>query len=123
MADTLVKYTPLDASDPRTNQPLQGDALSAFEEIFKKYPNNDGKKKAKEHFFASVKTEEDWTNINKALENYLGSEKVQNGYVKNASTWFNNWQDWVDYKERSRVKKNNTMDVLKNFAKEDRNDR
>ena len=29
----------------------------------------------------------------------MQSKTVKNGYIKNGSTWFNNWQDWVDYVE------------------------
>lgn len=69
-----------------------------FNEILAKYPNRDGSKKAKIYFDSSVKTEEDWININKALENYLDSPAVLKGFIKNASTWFNNWKDWIEYK-------------------------
>lgn len=73
-----------------------------FEEIWKKYPNSDGKKEAKRHFLASVKTDKDWEDIKKALANYLESKRVKDGYIKNGSTWFNNWRDWVDFKEPKR---------------------
>jgi len=69
-----------------------------FEDLWFKYPNKDGKKKAQHSFKSSVKTEQDWQDINKALENYLQSDKVKAGYIKNASTWFNNWRDWIDFK-------------------------
>jgi hypothetical protein len=71
--------------------------LFPFEDIFIKYPNKDGKKDALRHFTASVKTDQDWQDINKALENYLNSDRVKKGFIKNASTWFNNWEDWIDY--------------------------
>ena len=70
-----------------------------FEEIFKKYPNKDGKKIALKHFIASVKTDQDLQDIQKALSNYLNSKRVKEGYIKNGSTWFNNWKDWVNYTE------------------------
>ena len=70
-----------------------------FDEIWSKYPKKDGRKSAERHFYATVKTKEDFDNINKALENYMQSKTVKNGYIKNGSTWFNNWQDWVDYVE------------------------
>jgi hypothetical protein len=72
-----------------------GGENNKFEEIWAKYPNKDGKKSASGYFQASVKTEQDWQDINKALENYLKSEKVLKGYIKNGSTWFNNWRDWI----------------------------
>lgn len=70
-----------------------------FEEIYLKYPKRVGKKNAERHFKASVKTEQDWANINQALENYLKSKVYKKGYVQNASTWFNNWKDWVELAE------------------------
>ena len=73
--------------------------LFSFEEIFLKYPKRVGKKNAVRHFKASVKTEQDWLDIQIALKNYLASERVAKGFIQNASTWFNNWRDWIDFKE------------------------
>ena len=70
-----------------------------FQEIWSKYPNKDGRKAAERHFYASVKTDQDWADINKALTNYLSSGRVQKNFIKNGSTWFNGWRDWVDFKE------------------------
>ena len=74
-----------------------------FEELWNKYPKKLGKDKAIIHFNAQVKTEKDWLNINKALNNYIESENVKNGniqYIQNGSTWFNKrWKDWIDYIE------------------------
>ena len=78
-------------------------AENYFEEIWKKYPNSDGKKAAKKSFLLTVKTEEDWKNINIALGKYKICKKVRKGFIKNGSTWFNNWQDWTDYKEEGGV--------------------
>ena len=75
-----------------------------FDEIYKKYPRKRGLKAARKHFNASVKTEKDWADINKALANYLKSKNVVEGntqYIQHASTWFNNWQEWVEYTEPS----------------------
>lgn len=69
-----------------------------FNEIWDNYPNKDGKIDAERHFNSSVKTEKDWKDINRALRNYLSTDKVKKGYIKNGSTWFRNWRDWVDYK-------------------------
>ena len=70
-----------------------------FDAVWNKYPRRIGKKEALRHFNASVKTEEDYKNIQKALENYLHSDQVTKGeiqYIKHGSTWFNNWQDYID---------------------------
>ena len=71
-----------------------------FESIWNKYPLKDGKKYAKKHFTATVRTQEDWENINRALGNYIKHlEATSWKQPKNGSTWFNNWQDWVEWDE------------------------
>lgn len=70
-----------------------------FEDIWSLYPRRVGKKHALRHFKASVKNEKDLDDIRTALNNYLASERVYNGFIKNGDTWFNNWRDWVNYKE------------------------
>jgi len=77
--------------------------ISFFEEIWKKYPNKDGKKEAERHFKATVKSDKDLKDINIALENYLKSERVLKGFVKNGSTWFNNWRDWIDVFDAKKI--------------------
>lgn len=74
-----------------------------FNSIWNKYPNKDGRKSALKHFIASVSTEDDWNDINKALNNYLESERVEKGYVKNGSTWFNNWKDWINVEKEEGI--------------------
>jgi hypothetical protein len=66
-----------------------------FEQVWDKYPNKDGRKIAERCFKSTVKTNQDFIDINKALENYLSSPSVAKGFIKNGSTWFNNWRDWV----------------------------
>lgn len=70
-----------------------------FQQLWDKYPSKDGRKNALKNFQRTVKTKEDWDNINKALNNYLSSKRVAEGYVKNGSTWFNQWEDFVNWKE------------------------
>jgi hypothetical protein len=75
----------------------EGDYKGKFNDLWKLYPNKDGKKLAERSFKASVKTEQDWQDINKAMNNYLQSDTVKKGFIKNGSTWFNNWRDWIDF--------------------------
>ena len=70
-----------------------------FEELWTKYPNKDGKKEALRHFLASVITDKDMLDIRQALSNYLDCKKAKAGYVKDGKTWFNNWRDWIDFKD------------------------
>jgi len=71
-----------------------------FELLWRQYPQKDGKKAALRSFFATVRTYGELDNIKKALSNYTSHLKAPcNEWkrAKNGSTWFNNWEDWVDY--------------------------
>ena len=68
-----------------------------FDALWQTYPNKDGRKAALKHFLATVVTPQDLTDITTALTHYLASERVKNGFVKNGSTFFNNWRDWVSF--------------------------
>ena len=67
-----------------------------FNKVWSRYPRRLGRKEALRHYQATVKVEQDFLDINKALNNYLTTDNVVNGitkYIKNGSTWFNNWRD------------------------------
>ncbi len=68
----------------------------AFDTIWAAYPNRQGKKAAQRHFDATVKTAQDFNDLQKALDNYLHCKRVHEGYVQNGSTWFNDWQSWIN---------------------------
>ncbi len=71
-----------------------------FEERWLKYPVKDGKSDAKKHFLASVRTEEELKNFDKALDNYLQHLEIEKWKKpKNGKTFFINWTDWVNWKE------------------------
>jgi uncharacterized protein YdaU (DUF1376 family) len=71
-----------------------------FERIWTRYPSKDGKKEAERHFRATVHTDDDLRDIHQALDRYLGMlQKNPTRPPKNGSTWFNNWQDWIDWEE------------------------
>lgn len=70
-------------------------SLFDFESLWTKYPSKVGKEAAARHFNSTVATEKDYQDINTALNNYIGSERVRKGFIQNGSTWFNNWRDWV----------------------------
>jgi hypothetical protein len=82
--------------EPNTLSP-PFDPDKAFDEVWALYPSKDGRKAASRHFRSSVKSLDDFERIKKALTNYLACETVKNGFIKNGSTWFNNWEDWVNY--------------------------
>ena len=67
-----------------------------FDTVWTLYPSKIGKKRAEKYFYATVQTEEDFEKMKKALENYKKSDRVKKNFIQNASTWFNNWEDWID---------------------------
>lgn len=90
----------------------------SFNEIWARYPVKDGKKEAQRIFNASVQCMEDYNRINKALNNYMKSSKVKNGFIKNGSTWFENWQDWIDSKgENNGTSKPGSADLDNLFSR------
>jgi hypothetical protein len=81
-------------------KPIHKPLVGKFENIWNRYPLKDGKKSAERHFKATVKTQEDWEAINRALDNYIKHlEATSWKQPKNGSTWFNNWPDWVEWNE------------------------
>ena len=72
-----------------------------FESIWLLYPKKLGKEKAEIKFHKTVKTDEKYQNIKAAITNFNNSSiaKGEPKYIPYGSTWFNNWQDWIDYKE------------------------
>lgn len=79
--------------EEKKNKPFAAE----FELLWIQYPRKDGKKAALRHFHASVKTEQNLLDIQTALDNYKrqvnGTDKQ---YIKNGSTWFNDWQDFIE---------------------------
>ncbi len=83
-----------------------------FDKLWYQYPKKDGRKAAERSFNATVKTQQDYVNIQKALANYLQTKNVAEGnmqYIKNGSTWFNNWQDWIDKQIQLEPKQNEIL--------------
>jgi hypothetical protein len=80
-----------------------------FLHLWDKYPKPEGKKDAYRHFKSTVKTPQDLEDISKALSNYLKSGNIALGYIKNGSTWFNIWQDWINPTEQMMRGNNNVQ--------------
>ena len=72
-----------------------------FDTLWEKYPSKDGKTIALRHFNATVLNDQNVSDITKALDNYLSTKRVREGFVKNGSTWFNQWKDFINYTEPS----------------------
>ncbi len=79
--------------------------IVVFEELWKDYPNKEGKKKACKYFISSVKTDQDVSDIRKALKNYLHLLALTPWRsAQLGKTWFKSWRDFEVIQEpRSRV--------------------
>lgn len=78
---------------------------AGFEKLWDKYPSKDGRKQAEKHFWASVKTDDNLVSIQKALQNYLIHLNANEWKRPQAGkTWFNNWNDWVAWKDPEKTK-------------------
>lgn len=73
------------------------DVTPEFEAAWQEYPQKGriGKKLAWKRWQESVKTPQDAQDCMKAIASYKDSQQVKKGYIKNAPTFFNEWQDWA----------------------------
>jgi hypothetical protein len=82
------------------DEDVSGSEATDFESIWAdlvihRIPEPVGKKAARNHFLASVHSPRDLADLRVALANYRAADRVKRGFVQNASTWFNNWRDWI----------------------------
>jgi hypothetical protein len=73
-----------------------------FGKFWDKYPRKEGKKAALRHFMATVKTDQDWEDFKKAVDIYLlkiDTEKTKPEFIRQASTFVNNWRECLEYKQ------------------------
>lgn len=91
-------------SDRKGKKIKEKETKQPFEDVWEKYPKKDGRKAAERYFNHSVKTEKDFKDFNTAMNNYLESDTVKRGFVKNGSTFFNNWRDWIETPESVKIK-------------------
>lgn len=102
-----LKESKAEANDKQNGSKTEGnkeidiekekELAKAFENIYKLYPKKERRKEAYKHFKASVKTDADLVNIQKAIHNYLELKKdVPIKYLMQAGTFFNNWTDYID---------------------------
>ena len=85
------------------NKELNKYLTSEFEAIWNSYPKKDGKKAAFRHFMASVKDKAQVELLKQSIDNYKEYIKDTDiKYVKNGSTFFNCWEDWIEKKENQK---------------------
>jgi ATP-dependent protease HslVU (ClpYQ) ATPase subunit len=76
-----------------------------FQELWDRYPRQEGRKAAFNKFKSSVKTEEDLKHIHLAMNKYLNKLKNENTepqFIKMGSTFFNQWEEILDSKQITR---------------------
>ena len=98
---SLEKVKVVVGSGKSNAKPSKQDYEQAFEHLWQQYPRKEGKRGAFRHFKASVKKPEDFERVQTALANYkhkIEAEDVDAKFVKMGSTFFFNWEDYVDYK-------------------------
>ena len=78
---------------------------SGFDTAWSEYPQQIGKKEARRHYNATVKNQEDHDRLMKAMGRYVEFVNAVNAQRngdprpwQNGSTWFNNWQEWLEFK-------------------------
>ena len=97
---------------------------SKFNILWDKYPRRVKRKDAFRHFKASVKNDDRYLLITKALGNYAASIQDKDPeYIQVGSTWFNNWEDWITdpvtdpVKEQAlRTQQKKKLDALKRMG-------
>lgn len=77
-------------------------AQALFAEIWLRFPNKDSKQLSYQRFLKTVRTEQDWHDINACLDNYL-RHLTNNPWkqCQSGKTWFGNWTDrsWLEFEE------------------------
>lgn len=72
-----------------------------FEKIWEEYPPKGRlrKKESFRRFCSSVPDVDTAKRCAAALDKYLDSKRVAEGFIQNATTWFGDWQSWENYTE------------------------
>ena len=76
--------------------------LERLEKIYEIYPKKEGKKLGLKTLSKNITSESEYTDLCKAVENYRSickSEKKESKYIKQFSTFANNWTDYVELPE------------------------
>lgn len=80
-------------------------AVADFDILYQKYPRKEGKTKGKAVFEKQIKTQQDWEDIQKAVDNYADSvADREKQYIKQFSTFMNCWRDYLTPVEKSNGK-------------------
>lgn len=87
----------------KSNNINKEDILNEFEELWKIYPNKQGKTNAFKSYDKARKKGVEFETIKKGLENYIDYckvKKMEKQYIKHGSTWFNQecWNDEYNLK-------------------------
>ena len=79
-----------------------------FEKLYAVYPRKDGKKAGITRCLSSIKSQIRYDEFKQALENYcseIKKNKTEKKYIKQFSTFVNNWEDYLETEESMLEKK------------------
>lgn len=93
---TCKAVAPNPDNPPKITEPKITEYKADFDVLWGLYPNKEGKQAAQRHVKATVKCPQDFENCKKAINNYLKSDRFKKGFVKLGSTFFNDWQAWIE---------------------------
>ncbi len=69
-----------------------------FESLYARYPRHEGKKAGMAKLAKTIKTTDQYRDLERALENYVCqciADKTERKFVKHWGTFCNNWTDYV----------------------------
>lgn len=117
--DVTLRYDTNDTNDTKRYETIRNDlaqqvereSFNDFESAWCIYPRKAGKEAALKSYLKKIKNQSDHDLLMKAIENYRQSTKgTEVKFLKYGSTFFNQWRDWVDYKESPSLISNSRID-------------
>ena len=108
-------------SSNTTNNTYNNTLESDFNILWDSYPKKDGKKTAYKHYIADMKRGKNHDDILTAINNYkkkIEVEKTDPKYIKNGSTFFFNWEDFLTIELPKSKSREYTNDERKEHMKQ-----
>jgi hypothetical protein len=85
-------------------QQVERERFDEFESAWSEYPRKAGKDAAQKTYLKNIKNQADHDLLMLAIENYRQSTiDTLPKFLKYGSSFFNQWKDWVDYKETNKT--------------------
>jgi phage replication O-like protein O len=98
----LTKVLPTKESNTKEKKCITPFSQWGFDIVWSRYPKKLGRREAQRSFNKTVTDNETFNKILFAEKKFIEYHKEKGTLIKfipYGSTWFNNWQDWVEYRE------------------------